>query len=301
MASNTVSSLFPEGYGDFALESQDGVICHFPSQILGHMSPVFNDMLTLGDNGSRRSTPPVKLTESIKTLELFLTHLDPKLPKASIDKETISDLLKAAHKYQVNTIMQWFDLEATTQRMRRGTMVASDEFAVQYPAEALALGVRYDLVETAHLSLREICNFDSQMLMDHGPALGISIYLKLQQLRDIHIKRYQKWVGVMTKPRPDSSKETTYPLNGNRVYFCAQGIGHYACNKCIAQRACWIAEILKAVHSNPVWASFIRAYETNSKCCFAWSDYFRDMLPEWEAEALREESRLPEWANEGVF
>jgi hypothetical protein len=294
MASKTVSSLFPEGYGDFALESEDGVICYFPSQILGHMSPVFKDMLALGD----RATSHVKLTESVKTLELFLTHLDPNLTKASIDRETIPDLLEAAHKYQVNAIMRWFDLEATTQRMCRGTVVASDEFAINYPGEALSLAIRYGLVETTRLSLRELCNSDSQILLDHGPALGILIYLKIQRLRDARIKRYQKWVGVMTTARPTSAKEAT---NSKSTIFIVQGNGYYICNKCVAQRACWTAEILKAVHSQPVWTNFIRAYETDSECCFAWSDYFRDMLPEWEAEALREEAELPEWPKEGVF
>lgn len=298
MASKTVSTLFPEGYGDFALESQDGVICYFPSQILGHMSPVFKDMITLGDNGPRTSAPPVKLTESVKTLELFLTHLDPNLTKASIDKETIADLLEAAHKYQVNTIMHWFDLEATTQRTRRGMVVASDEFAINYPGEALSLATRYGLVETVRLSLRELCNSDSQRLLDHVPALGISIYLKVQRLRETRIKRYQNWVGVMTKARPDPTKERTI---SSKPYFAIQSDGYYTCNKCVAQRAYWTGEMLKAVHSEPVWTSFIRAYETDSKCCFAWSDYFRDMLPEWEAEALREEAKLPEWPREGVL
>jgi hypothetical protein len=299
MAAKTVSSLFPEGYGDFALESQDGVICYFPSQILAHMSQVFRDMITLGNNDLQASMSPVKLTESGKTLELFLTHLDPTLTKASIDKKTISDLLEAAHKYQVKTIMQWFDLEATTQRTRRGTdtVVASDDFAMNHPGHALSLATRYGLVETIRLSSRELCNCDSQILLDHAPALGLSMYLKVQRLRDTRIKRYQKWIGVMTKVRLESNKERNV---NNRPYFCTQA-DVYLCHKCIAQRAHWTTEILKAVHCEPAWKSFIRAYETNSKCCFAWSDYFRDFLPGWEAEALREEAKLPEWPKEGVL
>lgn len=83
-----ISSHFPKGYGDLAIQSSDDVVCYFPGPILGHMSEVFRDMLSLGGSNECNKVP-IKVTEPIAILELFLTHVDPiQLPPA-IDPFTI--------------------------------------------------------------------------------------------------------------------------------------------------------------------------------------------------------------------
>jgi hypothetical protein len=68
----TISSKFPEGYGDFAIQSSDNSICYFPSQVLSHVSSVFRDMLTVATPDEGRK--PLQIDEPVQDLENFLTH-----------------------------------------------------------------------------------------------------------------------------------------------------------------------------------------------------------------------------------
>jgi hypothetical protein len=95
------STIFPPGYGDFALESSDGLICHFPRHLLAYMSETFRDMSSLpagqGQVGhSNESQTPLKVAEPGQILELFLQNIDLKQPTPPIDQSTIVPLLEMA-------------------------------------------------------------------------------------------------------------------------------------------------------------------------------------------------------------
>jgi hypothetical protein len=47
-SNNRNSEAFGEGYGDFIIESSDGIFFHVSSFLLGYISPVFRDMFSLG-------------------------------------------------------------------------------------------------------------------------------------------------------------------------------------------------------------------------------------------------------------
>lgn len=76
--SPSVSSKFPEGYGDFAITSGDGVTCHFSRYILCIMSQTFNVMFSIGNKSNRKeNATSVDVEEFGTILELFLMYMDP--------------------------------------------------------------------------------------------------------------------------------------------------------------------------------------------------------------------------------
>jgi len=295
MTSPPVSSKFPEGYGDFALESNDGTLCYFPSQILCYMSPVFEDMVSLGHEQGTGHKRSVKITEPLDALELFLTHLDPKKLKPAIDKETITGLLEMARKYQVDTIMQWFDQEANTQRTYGP--VKQEQFSITYPGIAFSLARRFDLVETARMSLREFYSCHHQKLLNNAQYIGFSTYLEICRLRDKRIKRYHDWIDTMAENRGKAHQR----WGDEGPEFKVDGDWCYACPDCIGYRVQWVIGMMKAVQLEPSWSGFSGAYHMDSEHCFSWSDHFWDLFQNWEMKAFQEESKLPDWPVKGLM
>lgn len=291
VTTNRDSSLFPEGYGDLAIKSSDGIVCHFGSQILGHMSPVFKDMLQLGEN--KDNYGPVEITETITSLELFLQHLDPRVIKPPIDATTIRGLISMAHKYQTDTVMQWFEQEATCRRINLDGSI-QEPFAIQEPVISLSLAYQYGLPNTGRCALRELCEFDSQRLQAIAPQIGLSAFLDILKLQAARVRRYQVWIDILAKHRP--SGEYIYQRDGDVPRFWVNKTWMIPCTACVAQRAHWVLGIANAIQLRPSWSTFINAYESNSAHCFPWSNFFEDLVPAWEEAALREESQLPEWA-----
>lgn len=107
-AKKIISEDFPLGYGDFIMQSSDGVIFHFPKAILSYMSPVFEDMFKLAT--SEQGTSLI-ISENSQAWGLFLNHIDPKRQIPAFNFETISSISECAEKYRVSTIMKWFDNE----------------------------------------------------------------------------------------------------------------------------------------------------------------------------------------------
>jgi hypothetical protein len=67
--------------------------------------------------------------------------------------------------------------------------VVTEEFAVVYSFIAFLLAARYNLIETARLSMRELCNRDSGELLEEARHLGLTAYLDVYRARDVRIKR----------------------------------------------------------------------------------------------------------------
>lgn len=89
------SERFPEGYGDFVLQSSDGVQFHVPKYIMSHSSPVFKDMFSLCEPGEN-STDPLPLPHESTTLDLFLCHIDPCQSKPQFNIDNVANLLEMA-------------------------------------------------------------------------------------------------------------------------------------------------------------------------------------------------------------
>jgi len=289
---SAVSTIFPEGYGDFVLRSQDKVLCYFPSAILGHASCVFKDMLSLGPKEVSTSTTvaPVDVAESINTLELFLTHLDLNRVPPPINPNTIEDLLRAAHKYQTNRILHWFEAEATVNREHVATRTSNEALVISHPMLTLALAVQFDLVDTIPIALRELSGCNSHMLSANTQNITLPLYLAVLQLRERRLDRYEGWIRVLAKETP-SKMAVVYDAFGREVV-------ESVCMLCTAKRSEWILGMMKAVKQSPQWKSFIAAYEVGHRCdnCDrSWNDYFRSHLKIWIDEAKRDEDTLPDW------
>jgi hypothetical protein len=144
----THSKEFPEGYGDFVFKSTDGVIFHFPLLFLSHVSPVFKDMYQISSGTSNQHM--VNLTEDYKTLEYFLSHIDPAKRTPQLNWDRIPGVLEAADKYQVNNILHWFEREVSL------LLTPPDHPPLPDPMLCFTLARRYSLHEAAKLSLREL-------------------------------------------------------------------------------------------------------------------------------------------------
>lgn len=154
----TVSSKFPEGYGDFGIQSSDKAICYFPSQVLSHVSSVFRDMLNVATSDEGKK--PVPIDESIQDLEVFLKHIDPNTFFVSIDPNNIRQLLKMADKYHVGRILQWFEHESTISRASSLHTIVQEPFTTTHPRLALELAIQFDFKDTGRIALRELAGGD---------------------------------------------------------------------------------------------------------------------------------------------
>lgn len=137
------STNFPPGYGDFALQSSDGVICHFPRYLLAYISGFFKDLFDLPNSDS--GPTPLLLTEPSQMVELLLSHMDTKIRVQSINPNTIVDLLEAARKYQVPTIGEWFEAEIKHKRVPLAGDVSVTNLLLDNPLLTLHCAWRFNL------------------------------------------------------------------------------------------------------------------------------------------------------------
>ncbi|PVF96035.1 hypothetical protein CPB86DRAFT_660453, partial [Serendipita vermifera] len=147
----THSTEFPEGYGDFTIHSNDGVLLHFPSFLLSHASPVFKDMFQLGENSQSQNN--ITLAEDHKTLEHLLCHIDPAKELPDFCWDGIMSLLAAADKYQIKGVFKWFEREVAVE------LAKSPSLAIAQPVLCLNLATRYGLPMTTALALRQLMKY----------------------------------------------------------------------------------------------------------------------------------------------
>jgi hypothetical protein len=118
---------FPEGYGDFAFQSSDGVIFHFPKFLLSFVSPVFKDMYDMVD--STTNSEILKLTEDAETLDFLLRVIDPTKDSPSLIQEVVEKLLNAADKYQIDGVQSWRQKEVELEKLRKSSIATRETIA----------------------------------------------------------------------------------------------------------------------------------------------------------------------------
>lgn len=119
-----------------------------------------------------QKSEPLKLSEPATTIELLLSYLDPTNLTRVINPITIELLLVAAHKYQMNGILSWFEHEVSIDKVDRVRSTTQEAFLFSHPALVLALAVRCDFEEVGKVALRELCGGDLKALMEvplNGP------------------------------------------------------------------------------------------------------------------------------------
>jgi hypothetical protein len=273
-----VSSKFPEGYGNLAIQSSDDIVCYFPGPILIHTSIVFRDMFEMP--GSESKEAPVKVTEPIKILELFLTHLDPDKLSPPIDSATIVDLLCMADKYQVTKIVRWFKQEARLRHSELEADTGDDPFVITYPIICLSIATRFNLEHIGRIALRELSSCSTEVFLKCILLLDPVILHRLYQLRDKRAARYQAYVSTLT--------DHTATMRGK------------GCEYCTGKRAEWIQYMTMAVQHTPKWSRFKEAFHKGRywrcvPCKISWTQCFSDRITLLEEAAQKEECELPDW------
>lgn len=269
------STHFPEGYGDFCIQSSDNVLFYFLRAILSHVSSVFRDMFTLPNEPNTR-TAPLKIAEPSKTTELFLTHLDPNLLTPNIDPDTVEDLVHMADKYQTNVILHWFEREAL---IRQGLTKATlqEAYITTHPMATLSISVDCNLEKIIGVATKEALGHDWTDLPPSFISRYPNLYCKLSRERNERIKLYQKWIYELTR---DGS-----------------GIPTMICDKCVERKGRWIHGMMQRIQIKPVWATFISAFDNcapcGNSCGFKWNklDLYTNQLPKWRFLTTLNESK----------
>lgn len=290
------STKFPPGYGDFALQSCDGVVCYFPRHLLAYMSEFFRDMFDL-PNSDKGATAPVPLTESSQIVELLLEHMDPKIDTSYIDPDTIVGLLEAARKYQVPSITQWYERQA---QVKAHTLSSTYDNCIPprtlistQPLLVLHCALQFNLPILGQLALKEFAECDINLIQSPKEALPLQVYLHGMDLRKQKIDFLRGLVKELAnlKRIPKIYKNQRYSMSESSRKVCAT---------CATSRALWIFNLESCIQRNPSWKSFSAAYETCERGCafcdtIPWPDYYRDSLSSWEPKALNLEKIIPDW------
>lgn len=275
----TISSKFPEGYGDFAIQSSDDVICYFPSQIISHVSCVFRDMFKSAGPQDQKEPTPVKVTEPIDILELFLLHNDPSFVTPALDLDTVGDLLRMADKYQVDKFITWFEQEVTFQRVIMDSPTIQMPPFISHPWLILTIAAQNNLVKVGRMAMKELVGSDYQELAGWTKLFSPCISSEIYRLRNHRLERYYPYIATLANDRG--------------------GVPSQLCDKCAEKKGQWIYGIMKAVQTKPSWKSFSSAYEDiqacGKGCGIVWSKVYSDNIPEWRASAEQQESELPAW------
>ncbi|PVG00432.1 hypothetical protein CPB86DRAFT_871951 [Serendipita vermifera] len=195
------SERFPKTYGNFPMQSNDGVIFHFPHVLLAYMSPVFNDMFSLsstrGQGNGTQDDSPLEISEDSAVLEQFLSHLDPKTAELTIDEATISRVLELARKYQVHSIMDWFEKEVISLRVPIFSSTSARSLLTTNPSLVLYLATTYDLPQTARIACKILAGCDSSLLNFEGIGISLKVYLYVSKLRQTRIFRYKGYIKYL--------------------------------------------------------------------------------------------------------
>jgi hypothetical protein len=217
-------------------------------------------------------------------VESFLMIIDPRLHTPPIDRDTIHDLLQMAHKYQSNSILQWFEQEALVERINHTTQSKSESLLATYPKLLLSLAIRFDLRETAKIALKELVGCDYNVLIENQIQLALHSSSKsakstTDEFGDVS-RPLTCWRGV------EHGTRDTQKTHGNSVVT----------NICFLLSAlrterCWIPNMDRAVQRRPKSAAFIQAYNSDDtflSCEFSWSERFSRMKSRWSREYVKD-------------
>jgi hypothetical protein len=187
------------------MQSSDGIVFYFPRSLLAYMSPVFNDMFSLGSNirrGERTETiSPLEISESSAALESFLCHLDPKITHSSIEEATIGQVLELARKYQVQSIFDWFEKEVVSLRGPVFSPGRASSLIMTNPSLVLHLAATYDLPQTARRACKVLAGCDASLLDCEHSGIDLKIYLYITNLRLLRIYRYKDYIQRLAERR----------------------------------------------------------------------------------------------------
>lgn len=221
------SASFPPGYGDLIIQTADMVVFHFPSFLLGHVSPIFKDMFVIGEpqNGRERV---VAITEDSKVWDEFLSHIDPSRKTPTFNPDTVSGVMIAAQKYCVESILEWFEREVFVE-IRSNTNNSTAPI-VEYPLVVLAIALHHNFDSIARHAIRELLKCDLMKLLESDVVIDIQLFRLILLGREARAKALR---GVFSG------------ICGTIGMWMHNGIDN--CVKCSGDRDRWFCKDRKSV------------------------------------------------------
>jgi len=304
----TDSKEFPQGYGDFILQSSDHVLFYFSPAILAYVSPFFKDMFAISNHASSpaaiNNEQPLVMEEDALTLSLLLRHVDPLKESPPIDATTISRLIRAANKYQIDSVIQWFSKQVfSTPQMilleppsinnkywRDIKWFSARESAFIYinPLLVLSISEQWCLDQVSRRALQVLAAAPSTTLQIDGVATSYNMFRHILKLREQRISWYQERVEQCRSKFPVDRRSK--------------------CPECRVGFIEWILICTRSIQSTPGWDSIRHSKSSLDKECeackkagfhasWSWNSRKFDWAIDfdgWERDAMAMEAQLPD-------
>ncbi|KAG8831968.1 hypothetical protein FRC17_002254 [Serendipita sp. 399] len=296
----TTSTRFPTGYGDFQLQSSDGVICHFPKSVLSYTSGFFRGMLQLPireDSSSPQMTSyPLIVTERAEILEAFLDLIDPNTVAPQLNAQTVRDILEAARKYDVPVIFLWFQREVKLRYHDVDSRQTTESFLLSNPLMTFSIAVEYSLEEVGKMAIAELLGCPSEHLDTTIAGVPIEALNRIRRARKERIKTYIGWTQKLAKGDP-----VHVPI-GMRSMVVGFGQAK-TCLDCLPLRIDWALWLIMKVQDSPRWSTLQECIEQPVTCKPAtcsvhqsdWSTYVRKIQPKIKGAIESQEEREAVW------
>lgn len=269
------SALFPPGYGDFVLISNDGVAFHVPSFLLSHASGFFRDLFALPNPPYHTISKRLQVKENEEDLSLLLRCIDPNKAKPEIHMATIGKLLEGARFYQILSIFHWFN-----------DAIRDRNLLVEHPMLILGLAFQLGLENTVRVAINELieCHISK---WDVEVELDIP-YRVIQYCRSMRDKRFREYNELIEKLSDFELSNTHRPKDTTME----------VCMSCSVERAKWIQKMMLTAMDHPKWSVFKEVYEDVEECeeCeILWTSYKEKPFEKWCNRVRPQlfESRLP--------
>ena len=205
---------------------------YFPKVLLVHASPFFKDMFSVSghaDNpNSVDNTQPLPVEEDAATLEELLQFSDPAKPMPPIKRETVSKVLRAAHKYQIDKFITHFAQSAGQGPRCACGSEDNQSLLSTKPMFVLSLAEQYKLPDLARLALRELIVMPMNKLLAGNPGISADMWLHLMQLRQKRIDWFLSHISTFSA-----------------ALFNKQSIS-YSSHSCLMT-------LVRQVHNTPSW------------------------------------------------
>ncbi|KAG8753110.1 hypothetical protein FRC14_006419 [Serendipita sp. 396] len=292
---NKISERFPSGYGDFALQSSDGVIFYFPRHILVSTSDFFRGMFELPTSDQAQGTmhEPLVVTETADALEDLLEQIDPKMLTPALDNDKIIDILEVARKYQIQIIFDRFEEEIQVQYQLRNAPGRSTQLLLfSRPLLVLYIALQHDIESVGKRAIQELARCSSDLIGNDEIEIPTKVFKHIQRLREERIQKYRTYIDILAKARNRSPSKRSVHIHTTPCVTCAKFCSEF------------LFQLEKGVEEQPAWKTFNRICraEILAKCETCRErrprllDSFVSQYIQWAMEALKmENSEVVAW------
>ncbi|PVG01572.1 hypothetical protein CPB86DRAFT_79541 [Serendipita vermifera] len=279
------STEFPSEYGDFELQSSDGIAFSFPRGILGHISPVFKDMFSIGISNDSNSQQPLLLTEDSKTITEFLIYIDPLKDHPGFSINSVMPLLEAATKYQVPKIIDSFKKWAIKNASNLNFPCR------KYPILFISLAEKLNLPELGGVYMSYAAKGNKSCLSFLDYPLSVITIIQIMEVRaertQILVEKLVKFIRAQIDKL--GTKEIPGLVRASERSKYADVKRSSPCPRCTNRLHDLIVKTVICLQKEPSWSAFV--YETERlhvRCGHCRSNPWDDMQELTESDLTEE-------------